>query len=104
MTSIRRAYGRDACRIPGMPVGDRRARFRALHAAEELFLMPNPWDISSARQLEACGFRALATSSAGFALSIGKLDQSVTRDELVAHVADLSEAKSLPLNVDSERC
>src|SRR5438128_1964226 len=84
--------------------GECRARFRELHAKEELFVMPNPWDVGSARLLEACRFEALATTSAGFAWSIGKLDQKVTRDELVAHVADLTEAISLPLNVDSERC
>jgi 2-methylisocitrate lyase-like PEP mutase family enzyme len=83
---------------------ERRARFRALHSAEELFVMPNPWDIGSARVLETCGFDALATTSAGFAWSLGKLDQSVTRDELVAHVASLVGATSVPLNVDSERC
>jgi 2-methylisocitrate lyase-like PEP mutase family enzyme len=83
---------------------ERRARFRALHSAEELFVMPNPWDVGSARLLEKSGFEALATTSAGFAWSIGKLDQSVTRDELVAHVASLAAAASVPLNVDSERC
>jgi 2-methylisocitrate lyase-like PEP mutase family enzyme len=83
---------------------DRRARFRALHEREQLFLMPNPWDVGSARLLEARGFEALATTSAGFAWSIGKRDREVTRDELVAHVATLAGATSLPLNVDSERC
>src|SRR5437588_6508737 len=66
--------------------------------------MPNPWDVGSARLLASCGFEALATTSAGFAWSLGKLDQSVTRDELVTHVAALAEATDLPLNVDSERC
>ena len=66
--------------------------------------MPNPWDVGSARLLETCGFEALATTSAGFAWASGKLDQSVTRDELVAHVATLADATSVPLNVDSERC
>jgi 2-methylisocitrate lyase-like PEP mutase family enzyme len=83
---------------------ERRARFRALHSAEELFVMPNPWDVGSARLLEVTGFQALATTSAGFAWSLGKLDQSVTREELVAHVASLADATSVPLNVDSERC
>ena len=87
-----------------MSVGDLRARFRALHAREQLFVMPNPWDVGSARLLASCGFEALATTSAGFAWSIGKLDQQVSRDELVAHVATLAHATSLPLNVDSERC
>lgn len=87
-----------------MSVGERRARFRALHAGTELFVMPNPWDVGSARLLASCGFEALATTSAGFAWALGKRDQTVTRDELVAHVADLSAATELPLNVDSERC
>jgi 2-methylisocitrate lyase-like PEP mutase family enzyme len=81
-----------------------RARFRALHAREQLFVMPNPWDVGSARLLESCGFEALATTSAGFAWSIGKADQGVSRNELVGHVASLAVATSLPLNVDSERC
>ena len=87
-----------------MSVSDRRARFRALHARDQLFVMPNPWDVGSARLLAACGFEALATTSAGFAWSLGKHDQGVSRDELVMHVASLAEATSLPLNVDSERC
>lgn len=87
-----------------MSIGDRRARFRALHSAERLFVMPNPWDVGSARLLAWCGFEALATTSAGFAWSIGKLDQKTSRAELVAHVASLATATSLPLNVDSERC
>jgi len=85
-------------------VADRRARFRELHAGDRLFVIPNPWDLGSARLLESLGFQALATTSAGFAWSIGKLDQQVTRDELVAHAGALSAATSLPLNVDSERC
>ena len=66
--------------------------------------MPNPGDVGSARLLGSCGFEALATTSAGFAWSLGKLDQTVSRDELVAHVAALAAATPLPLNVDSERC
>jgi 2-methylisocitrate lyase-like PEP mutase family enzyme len=87
-----------------MSVGERRARFKALHERERLFVMPNPWDVGSARLLAAVGFEALATTSAGFAWSIGRHDQHVTRGELVAHVADLAEATAPPLNVDSERC
>ena len=66
--------------------------------------MPNPWDVGSARLLAAEGFEALATTSQGFAWALGKHDQTVTRDELVAHVAELAAATPLPLNVDSERC
>ena len=66
--------------------------------------MPNPWDVGSARLLASLGFEALATTSAGFAWSLGQLDQTVARDELVAHVETLAAATDLPLNVDSERC
>ena len=86
-----------------MTAADPRARFRELHAEERLFLMPNPWDVGSARLLQRLGFPALATTSAGFAWSLGKLDQRVTRDELVGHVAAITAAVSVPLNVDSER-
>jgi 2-methylisocitrate lyase-like PEP mutase family enzyme len=82
---------------------DRRARFRELHQEDRLFLMPNPWDVGSARLLERLGFPAVATTSAGFAWSLGKPDQQVTRDELVAHVAVVAASLSVPLNVDSER-
>jgi 2-methylisocitrate lyase-like PEP mutase family enzyme len=85
-------------------IAERRTRFRDLHAGNRLFVMPNPWDVGSARLLESLGFEALATTSAGFAWSLGKLDEQVTRGELVAHVRALTGAISLPLNVDSERC
>ena len=86
-----------------MTAADRCAGFRALHERNRLFLMPNPWDVGSARLLAALGFEALATTSQGFAWSIGKRDQTVTRDELVEHVAAVAAATPLPLNVDSER-
>ena len=79
-------------------------RFRELHRREHLFLLPNPWDVGSAKLLASLGFEALATTSAGLAWSLGKLDTQVTREELVAHVRELAAATSLPLNVDSERC
>ena len=78
--------------------------FRELHEREQLFVMPNPWDVGSAKLLASMGFEALATTSAGFAWSIGTMDQRVTRGELVAHVATIAAATDLPLNVDSERC
>src|SRR5215831_1705501 len=86
-----------------MSVSERRARFRELHAREQLFVMPNPWDVGSAKLLHSMGFEALATTSQGFAWALGKLDQTVTRDELVEHVRALAGATELPLNVDSER-
>lgn len=78
-------------------------RFRELHASG-CFVMPNPFDAGSARLLAALGFPALATTSAGFAATLGRMDMQVGRDELVAHVAVIAAATPLPLNVDSERC
>ncbi len=76
-------------------------RFRALHTGEP-FVIPNPWDAGSARALAALGFGALATTSSGFAFTLGRLDGSATRDEVAAHVAALSEATDLPVSVDLE--
>jgi 2-methylisocitrate lyase-like PEP mutase family enzyme len=78
-------------------------RFRTLHA-EGTFVMPNPYDLGSARLLAALGFSALASTSSGFAATLGRLDMTVSRDELLAHVGPLAAATDLPLNVDSERC
>src|SRR6476646_11963434 len=103
-TSIMRPLSFDSLPRVSTSAGERRARFRELHAREELFVMPNPWDAGSARLLAAAGFEALATTSAGFAWSLGKLDQNVSREELVTHVTTLAAATDLPLNVDSERC
>jgi 2-methylisocitrate lyase-like PEP mutase family enzyme len=75
--------------------------FRALHAGEP-FVIPNPWDAGSARVLEALGFRALATTSSGFAFTLGRLDGSVTLDEVVAHVRAIDGVTALPLSVDLE--
>jgi 2-methylisocitrate lyase-like PEP mutase family enzyme len=82
---------------------DVRERFRQLHAAG-LFVMPNPWDVGSARLLAALGFPALATTSSGHAATLGRPDQHVRRDELLAHAATLAAAIEVPLNVDAERC
>lgn len=81
-----------------------RTRFFELHAREQVFLLPNPWDVGSAKLLAGAGFDALATTSAGFAWSRGRDDYGVTRDELVEHVRTLAAATELPLTVDSERC
>jgi len=83
---------------------ERRARFAELHARDGIFVMPNPWDAGSAKLLAGCGVEALATTSAGFAWTLGRLDGRVAREELVAHVAQVAAATPLPLNVDSERC
>jgi 2-methylisocitrate lyase-like PEP mutase family enzyme len=78
-------------------------RFRGLHESG-IFLLPNPWDVGSALLLERLGFAALATTSSGLAASLGKLDQQVTREELVAHVAAVTAVVRIPLSVDAERC
>src|SRR5512134_1990332 len=75
--------------------------FRALHE-DEPFVIPNPWDAGSARVLEALGFEALATTSSGFAFTLGRLDGSATLDEVVAHVDALVRATDLPVSVDLE--
>ncbi len=77
------------------------AAFAALHAGEP-FVIPNPWDVGSARVLAALGFKALATTSSGFAFTLGRLDGAATLDEVVAHAAALDEATELPLSVDLE--
>ena len=78
-------------------------RFRSLHT-DGIFVMPNPYDLGSARLLAALGFSALASTSSGFAATLGRLDMTVNRDELLDHIGPLAAATDLPLNVDSERC
>src|SRR6266436_9355535 len=83
-----------------MDLEARRTRFAELHAREKLFLMPNPWDIGSARLLASLGFKALATTSGGFAFSRGMPDGAVPRDEMLAHIREIVEATDLPVNAD----
>jgi 2-methylisocitrate lyase-like PEP mutase family enzyme len=80
---------------------DKGAAFRALHEGEP-FVIPNPWDAGSARVLEALGFEALATTSSGFAFTLGRLDGDVTLNEVVDHVRLLAGASDLPVSVDLE--
>jgi 2-methylisocitrate lyase-like PEP mutase family enzyme len=81
----------------------RRERFRELHR-DGLFVMPNPWDVGSARMLAELGFPALASTSSGHAATLGRSDQQITRDELVEHAARLVAGVDLPVSVDAERC
>ena len=78
--------------------------FRALHARDRAFIIPNPWDRGTARLLEHMGFEALATTSAGYAFSVAKPDYGVGRDEMIAHVAALAAATDLPVSADLENC
>src|SRR4051794_9971299 len=75
--------------------------FRALHEGEA-FVIPNPWDSGSAKVLAGLGFRALATTSSGFAFTLGRRDGGVTLDEVAAHIRSLDEATTLPVSADLE--
>jgi len=75
--------------------------FRALHEGDP-FVIPNPWDAGSAKVLAGLGFEALATTSSGFAFTLGRVDGSVTLDEVVDHVRLIDEATALPVSVDVE--
>ena len=86
---------------PGPGQEQKAERFRALHQGEA-FIIPNPWDAGSARTLEALGFQALATTSSGFAFTLGRADGRATLDEVIDHVRALDEATSLPISVDLE--
>ncbi len=77
-------------------------RFRELHRPGDPLLIPNPWDIGSARLLASLGFQALATTSSGFAATLGRLDGSVTRDEAIAHAGAIVAATDLPVSADLE--
>lgn len=76
--------------------------FRALHEREGAFIIPNPWDAGTARLLARLGFEALATTSAGYAFSIGQRDNTVGRDRMMAHVAAVASATDLPVSGDLE--
>ena len=80
---------------------DRVARFRELHESG-CFVIPNPWDAGSARYLEMLGFPALATTSSGFAWSLGKSDTTVTLEEAIAHIRAIADAVEVPVNADFE--
>ena len=75
------------------------AKFHTMHESG-CFVLPNPWDIGTAIYLEHLGFKALATTSAGFAFSRGKHDGGVPRDQMLAHIREIVEATALPVNAD----
>ena len=84
-----------------MSISDKRRAFRALHQSG-CFVIPNPWNIGSARYLQGLGFKALATTSSGYAHSIGCSDGDVNRDMVLAHCRELAHATDIPLNADFE--
>jgi 2-methylisocitrate lyase-like PEP mutase family enzyme len=76
--------------------------FRALHERNDSFIIPNPWDAGTARLLAHLGFEALATTSAGFAFSAGQRDNTIEREQMIAHVASIASATDLPVSADLE--
>jgi len=82
---------------------EKAARFRALHDGPDPFVIPNPWDVGSARILAGLGFRALATSSAASACTVGRRDGGLTRDEALAHSRTIVDATDLPVSADLEK-
>jgi 2-methylisocitrate lyase-like PEP mutase family enzyme len=76
--------------------------FRLLHEQDRAFIIPNPWDIGTARLLAHLGFEALATTSAGYAFSIGQRDNTVGRDKMIVHVREIAAATDLPVSADLE--
>ncbi|MGH9879831.1 MAG: isocitrate lyase/PEP mutase family protein [Pyrinomonadaceae bacterium] len=81
---------------------ERGSAFRALHERDGAFIIPNPWDAGTARLLARLGFEALATTSAGYAFSIGQRDSTIGRDETMMHVRDIVAATDLPVSADLE--
>lgn len=81
---------------------EKAAAFRSLHERKEAFILPNPWDVGSARLLAALGFEALATTSAGLAFSLGRKDNTVGREAVIEHVRAISAATDLPVSADLE--
>jgi 2-methylisocitrate lyase-like PEP mutase family enzyme len=81
---------------------DKANAFRALHAGEGTFIIPNPWDIGTAHILASLGFKALATTSAGYAFSLGRRDNTVGRDAMMEHVRAIASATDLPVSGDLE--
>lgn len=82
-------------------IEENRAEFRRLHE-RGCFAIPNPWDIGTAKYLQHVGFKAIATTSAGFAFSRGLCDGAVKRDEMLAHIKELVDASDIPVNADFE--
>src|SRR5499425_2222045 len=83
---------------------EKAAQFLALHHGEQPLLMPNPWDRGSAALLASLGFEALATTSSGFAATLGRPDGAVSRDEAISHARWLAEGTGLPVSADLENC
>jgi 2-methylisocitrate lyase-like PEP mutase family enzyme len=97
--SLGRNKGRDA--MPRPSVADKRNTFRKLHESG-CWVIPNPWDVGSARYLQGLGFKALATTSSGYAWAAGHADNAVPRDMMLAHIAEIVAVTDVPVNADFE--
>jgi 2-methylisocitrate lyase-like PEP mutase family enzyme len=86
---------------PAASIADKRRTFQELHA-RGCFVIPNPWDVGSARMLQGLGFKALATTSSGFAWSRGRPDNGIAREMALAHLAEMVAATDVPINADFE--
>jgi 2-methylisocitrate lyase-like PEP mutase family enzyme len=93
------------CREIDVPVStaEKRKAFRKLHESG-CFVIPNPWNVGSARYLEGLGFKALASTSSGYAHSLGRADGALSRDQVLTHFREIAAATDLPLNADFENC
>jgi 2-methylisocitrate lyase-like PEP mutase family enzyme len=88
--------------VPLMTQVEKGQIFAALHERDGAFIIPNPWDVGTARLLTQLGFEALATTSAGYSFSMGQRDNSITRIDMMAHVATIAAATELPVSADLE--
>src|SRR5205085_11145209 len=105
--AIQRPRAKSALREEGRAMSvsqaEKARRFRALHDGPGAFVIPNPWDIGSARILAGLGFQALATSSAASAVAMGRKDGELTRDEALEHSRLIVDATDLPVSADLEK-
>src|ERR1700758_3833305 len=76
--------------------------FRSLHERDRAFIIPNPWDVGTARLLAHLGFEALATTSMGYAFSVGQRDNTIDRERIMEHVSAIASASDLPVSADLE--
>jgi 2-methylisocitrate lyase-like PEP mutase family enzyme len=88
--------------VPPLTQVEKGQIFAALHERDRAFIIPNPWDVGTARLLAQLGFEALATTSAGYSFSMGQRDNSITRIDMMAHVATIAAATELPVSADLE--
>jgi 2-methylisocitrate lyase-like PEP mutase family enzyme len=101
-TEIRRdEFAKNECIMTQPPAAEKRRIFRKLHETG-CFVIPNPWNVGSARYLQSLGFKALATTSSGYAHSQGYADGALSRDAVLAHFSELAAATDIPLNADFE--